>query len=265
MIPVLLLIALQDTPPPATASAPAEPARIIDQRADDALRELGRVLREAKAFRVEMDVVFDLLDVEEQKLQFSRHVSVELKRPDRLRGASIGDDWDKEYVYDGKQVAILDKRANCYSTIETPASVDAMLDFLDERYGMSLPTADLFYSDPYVVLTEFVEAGRYLGKHRVGEELCHHLAFRTPAVDWQIWLADGDKPLPRKLVVTYKDRPQSPQFCAVFRNWDLSPTVKDERFTFQPPHGWAQIPVQPRDTNTEEESMSDTAHDGDQP
>ena len=41
---------------------------------------------------------------------------------------------------------------------------------------------------------------------------CEYLAFRKADIDWQIWIADGDGPIPLRYVITSKDMPGSPQF-----------------------------------------------------
>ena len=43
---------------------------------------------------------------------------------------------------------------------------------------------------------------------------CHHLAFQTPEVDGEIWIEDGPKPLPRRLLLTDKSVEGSPQWTS---------------------------------------------------
>jgi hypothetical protein len=55
---------------------------------------------------------------------------------------------------------------------------------------------------------------------------CDHLAVRTAGgVDFQVWIAQGDEPLPRRIVITYKDENGQPQFWADFSNWNLAPEL----------------------------------------
>jgi hypothetical protein len=64
---------------------------------------------------------------------------------------------------------------------------------------------------------------------------CHHLAFRGNEVDWQIWIEEGEKPLPRKFVVTTKWMTGAPQFTVAMKNWNVSPKLTEDMFTFVPP------------------------------
>ena len=104
-----------------------------------------------------------------------------------------------------------------------------------------LPLADLLYSDPYAVLMAGVTYGRYLGLHQAAGVDCHHLAFSQETIEWQIWIDAGDKPLPRKLVISYVQEPGEPQYTAVIRRWSLDPKLPDGLFTFEAPEGAQKI------------------------
>ena len=60
-------------------------------------------------------------------------------------------------------------------------------------------------------------------------------------VDFQVWVAQGSQPLPRRIVITYKEETGQPQFWADLSNWNLAPEVSDTLFTFTPPDGADRI------------------------
>jgi hypothetical protein len=68
-----------------------------------------------------------------------------------------------------------------------------------------------------------------------------HLAVRTRDVDFQIWIAQGKEPLPRRIVIIYKNTRGEPQFRADFSNWNLSAKGVKGPFTFTPPKNAEQI------------------------
>jgi hypothetical protein len=71
---------------------------------------------------------------------------------------------------------------------------------------------------------------------------CDHLAVRTAGgVDFQIWIAQGSEPLPRRIVITYKNEHGQPQFWADLSNWNLAPDVSDAPFTFTGPNAAERI------------------------
>jgi hypothetical protein len=45
-------------------------------------------------------------------------------------------------------------------------------------------------------LLPLVTDAKYLGTGIIGGVECDHLAFRDADVDWQIWIATGDRPYP---------------------------------------------------------------------
>ena len=65
--------------------------------------------------------------------------------------------------------------------------------------------------------------------------------FSQEVIDWQIWIEDGPRPVPRKLLITYKEEPGSPQYVARLSDWDFQPCLSDHYFRFQPPKGSDEI------------------------
>ena len=77
---------------------------------------------------------------------------------------------------------------------------------MQSKYGITLPLEDLLVSDPFREAARFLRGGMYFGKVFVAilGTPCHHIAFSTDVVDWQLWIEDGPRPFPRKARVTYK-------------------------------------------------------------
>ena len=48
------------------------------------------------------------------------------------------------------------------------------------------------------------------------------LLFTQENVDWQIWIDAGEKAVPRKIVITYKNEADQPQYEAVLDDWRLA-------------------------------------------
>ncbi len=121
-----------------------------------------------------------------------------------------------------------------YAVTEMPATIDETLEVASERYGVTVPLADLLYSDLYSTLITKAQTGQYLGLHRAGEHTCHHLAFAQDAVDWEIWIEAGEKPLPRKVVINYKQQPATPRYVATLHRWDVAPKFATGFFDLKP-------------------------------
>jgi hypothetical protein len=216
-------------------------APIVAARADQLLRDMGEYLAAAEAFTFHAEIAFDDRLPSGQKLQYGASADVAVRRPDRLYAEYQGDLGGKRFWYDGQSIALLDTAHRVYSTAPVPATVDQALDHAIERYGLTIPLADLLYSDPYGALMEQVRYGFYVGLHPVDGVRCHHLAFVQQLVEWQIWIEDGAQLVPRKVVITYKTQPGSPQYIALLSKWDFGVRPADRLFVADMPAGVEQI------------------------
>ncbi len=196
---------------------------------------MSRTLNEAKAFSFHCVGVMDEVAKTGQLVQFSRDGRAVAVRPNKLFIEVKGDDVDRSVCYQGKTLTVLNKKDNSYASTKAPDTITKMLDFVVEEYGLTLPLADVLVKDSYTSLTANVQTGRYIGLHNVGGTPCHHLAFRQEAIDWQIWIDAGKTPVPRKLVITYKNEPGHPSYSATLDEWDLSPKIPPGRFEFKAP------------------------------
>jgi len=136
---------------------------------------------------------------------------------------------------------VYDRAQNVYARVPIPGSIDNAIDALSDKYDVSVPLADLLYSDPYAVLTEGVTYSRYLGLHRAAGVLCHHLVFAQPTIEWQIWIDAGEQPLVRQLAISYVREPGEPQYLATLSKWKLSPPIPENIFHFEPPEGATRV------------------------
>ena len=87
-----------------------------------------------------------------------------------------------------------------------------------------------------------VQAVKYVEKTTTVGVPADHIAAKTPTVDFQVWVAQGDRPLPLRVVLTYKNTRGQPQFRAQFSDWNLDIKPSETLFSFTPPAGVRQIP-----------------------
>ncbi len=220
---------------PALAETPSTLSD-LDPRVDQILRAMGNYLKTASEFSFETEVTFDQVLSDGQKLEFGRSAHVSVRRPDGLQANVSGDLANERVWYDGKRFTLLDVDKAVYSTVDVPGSIDSALDHMASVYGVVSPVADVVYSDPYAILIENVTSGVYVGQHIVRGVATHHLAFTQDNIDWQLWVEDGARPVPRKVVIDYKEVPSHPQYTAWLSNWDFYPRLPDSLFQFVPPN-----------------------------
>ncbi len=217
----------------ALARAQPESPR-IEPKADQYLKAMSSYLAGLKTYSFQVEEFFDDVLDDGQKVQLGNQRHVSVSRPDKMFGEGEGDTKDSQFYYDGKTATVYDRGQKTYAVVKVPGTIDAMLEDLHERFDTHQTLADFLFSDPYKNFTENVESGKYLGLHYVGKVKCHHLAFRQKALDWQIWIDAGNEPLPRKLVITFKEQPGDPQYTALIHRWDVNPKLSDELFEFHP-------------------------------
>ncbi len=180
-------------------------------------------------------------------MQVGSAVDVSVRRPDRLKADVKGDLRSQQFFYDGKTITLFGREVNYYATMKAPSNIEAAFDSARERFGLVAPGGDLVYRDSYDVLTESVNSGHYLGLHNVHGVECHHLMFTQDNIDWQIWIENSKTPLPRKLIISEKWITGGPQFTTMLSDWNLSPQLKDDLFTFLPPDKAEKIEFLPAD------------------
>ena len=234
--------------PPATAPAAAAPAaNPVDPASVQALKDMGAYLQALKRYQVTTDVTGERVLVDGQKLQHSASAKLDVVRPNKLHVAMRTANSHRDLTYDGKVVTLYLPAQKYYSTVEFSDTIGALIDRFEAKYGVQIPLQDLFLFGTPGAQTDNFESAMNAGQEIIGGEVCDHYAFRRGPLDWQIWIASGSKPLPRKLVITNRADEARPQSVSLI-SWNLKPTFTDAAFKFTPPKGSTKIEVLPRKT-----------------
>ncbi len=213
----------------------------VDPQALAILKRMTDYLAGLKQFSVETRSSIDAVLTSGQKLQFDNGVTATVQRPNKLHARRKGDLLNQAFYYDGKSLSLSNPDDRYYATVAAPATLEDMLDFARTKLGVFVPAGDLLYKNAFELLTQDVKSGFIVGKSIVGGVRCDHLAFRGPEVDWQIWIEEGAKPLPRKYLITSTQDPGSPQFTILMSDWNTAPQLTDFAFAFTPPKGARKI------------------------
>ena len=207
----------------------------IEPTADRILKKMSVYLAGLEQFSVQTENTLEVVLRSGEKIQYVNPANLSIRRPDKLYANRNGDIVNQEFYYDGKTITLFMVDQKYYAVAEAPSTLDETLDFARQVLDVYAPAGDLLYKDAYSILTEDVVSGSYVGLSVVGGVKCHHLAFRGNEVDWQIWVEDGPKPLPKKLIITSKWIAGAPQFVMSVVSWNLSPKLSEEKFKFVPP------------------------------
>ena len=223
----------------AIASMPAVHAD--EAQAKALFKAMSDYLAAQKAISFEYDTNLDIVTKDGQKLGLASSGAVTLNRPDKIRARRVGGFANVEMVFDGKTLSLLGKNANVYVQVQVPGTIDHLVDELRDKFHRPLPGADLLMSDVHSQLMPLVVDVKDLGSGVIHGVECDHLAFRTQEVDWQIWIAQGDRPYPCRYVVTSKQVTGWPQYTIDLRAWKTGAEVATDDFSFQVPPGAKQL------------------------
>ena len=214
--------------------APADAAAVErDASAIAALERMGGYLRGLTTFQIRGETSRDEVLDDGQSVEFDAVVDMIVQRPNRIRAEVTSDRKDRLYFGDGKTFSVWARRMNYYATIPAPATLRELADTLADKYDLELPLVDLFYWGERKSLDD-IRGASDIGASQVDGVTCEHYAFRQEGADWQVWIQQGDYPLPRKLVIRTTTDPARPQYTATL-TWNLAPSYDDTAFTFDPP------------------------------
>lgn len=231
ILPALLLGAM------AMQADGAAQAADVDPRADALLKKMSDYVGGLKSFSADVHMIDQQMLADGFKLSLFRQGSFQIQRPNKLRLTRQGMVIDQVAYYNGKDLVVDGKTLGAYVTAPVTGDIDAALDKGAETLGGELPARDLVSVDAYTPLMEPVERGVYVGKVPMGKAVCHQLAFRTAEVDWQLWIQDGDTPVPCMYSITSRWLAGAPEFTVSFSNWKSNQKFPASTFEFKAPAG----------------------------
>jgi FixJ family two-component response regulator len=248
VVPVLLALAalsaaLSAAARPATApAAPSAGDPSLEPAALQALQRMGECLQGLQAFGLKAKASTEQVLEEGQKIQLDAAMSMWVRRPDRLRVDLASDRKSRQFHFDGRTFTVFTHRAGRYAKVDAPSSIAALLAKISEKYGVAIPLTDLFTFTTDPARQARLARAMAIGLATVQGTTCDHYAFRQKGLDWQVWIERGDRPLPRRLVLTATDDAARPQH-AIDLDWSLDEPPADAVFAFVPPAGSHEIPL----------------------
>ncbi len=220
--------------PSATAANQPAAKSAVDPEATRALERMSAYLLTLPAFELKADTVRDVVTTDGQRIQVGGVSHYKVKRPD---GFAIDVDTDlmsRRYYYNGKQFTVYAPKLDYYATVSAPPTIRETLDVLEAKYGVDLPLKDVFlWNDPKAKRAEQLTAGHLVGPATVDGFATDHYAFREGNRDWEIWIEQGERPFPRKLVIVDRSDSAHPGYQARL-TWNGNPAVLATDFTFKP-------------------------------
>jgi hypothetical protein len=225
------------------SSTPADSASassVVSPEAQSVLDRMTAYMRTLQTFSIESDSSRDEVLAFGYKLQNIEHGELIVQRPNKLRAEIDGDIRTRTIVYDGAKLAMYSPDDAAYVRIDAPDTLAKLIGGLLNA-GVEMPLMDVLYQAAAGTLTEDVRTGILVGDSMVDGVDCDHLAFRQANIDWQLWVAKGERPLPRKILITTRYAVGDPQFQAVL-TWNLKPKMSKSTFVFTAPKDAVEVP-----------------------
>lgn len=195
-------------------------------------------LAKAQSFSMTMEAGYDVVQASGQKIEFGDVRRILLNRPDGLRIDSEKRNGLKEQVFfDGKSLTLFNPGENIFASLERAGSVDETLYYIVNELQTPIPLALLLVTSLPQEMEKRVTEIALVGDETLAGKPVKHLAARTDYLDFQMWVAAGDEPVPLRAVLTYKNATGQPQFWATLSDWNFHPQIAPSAFTFVPPAG----------------------------
>ncbi len=216
-----------------------------DARARATLERMAKLVAGAQRLSVAIETVYEVVQPDGQTIEFGETRRLALRRPDRFRVDTEERDGSRRgFLFDGRAISAFDLDENVYASVPKQGTTDAALDYAVRELGLRVPLAELFASDLPATVARSGRV-RFVGEERIGGVPCEHLAVRAEELDYQVWVATGEEPLPQRIVITYRLAEGQPQFAATLSGWNLSPDLPDSLFAYAPADGAERIRVTP--------------------
>lgn len=222
---------------PAPAAKPAAGAELPPQEVEEdalkALKRMGAYLDTLKTFGLTANTTIDVVTVDGQRLQLDGVTNYKVRRPNGFVIDLNSDIKKRTFFYDGKSFTVSAPELKYYATVDAPATNIATLDAIYDKYGIALPLEDLFHWNGDKTREDKLISGFAVGPATIDGVPTEHYAFREKDMDWQIWIAKGDKPLPKKLVIIDRTDATGPTYVARL-SWVENPVYTQKDFAFTP-------------------------------
>jgi hypothetical protein len=237
---LMICAAVMATASPVLAQ-PAD-APVLDADAGAALNQLGASLRRLKTFEVTAESRLERAFERGPNLEYRLDTRYLVQMPDRMLVDIQSDQAHRRAIYDGKTITVQGMATGQYVSLPMQGSISEVLTRAYNNLGLDFPLQDLFRWGSETATVDPPTEGFRVGESVIRGQKVSHFAYRMPDVDFQIWMSQGEQPLPLRMVVTGRDS-QRLRHTTDY-TWNLKPAVTAASFTFKPRPGDQPITIE---------------------
>ena len=207
---------------------------MVEDEAIDAIKEMSHYLTQQTTLGITSQASLDAVTNDEQRIQLDGVTTYKIRRPGFVIDYQ-SDIKSRRFIYDGKNFTVYSPKLGFYAQVPAPATNKEVLDTIYNKFGIALPLEDLFrWSDPSSgARLQALTSAYDVGTATIDGVETDHYAFREGDVDWEVWIQQGDQPLPLKFVIIDRNDPAKPTFTARL-SWQVNPPFTDADFAFVP-------------------------------
>ncbi|HMS65306.1 MAG TPA: DUF2092 domain-containing protein [Ignavibacteria bacterium] len=206
-----------------------------DSTALSVINKMSGTISDMQSCSFKLQTNYDVFDYDLGNIKHSENAEVYMKGSNKFKVEKRGDKGHKEILYDGWNLVFYSFHNNQYAVQPAPATSMETIEEFSLKYGIEFPGADVFYPNLSQDITSSSQKLSNLGKTKVTNIECYHLAWKTDKMTIQLWIADDANSLPVKLSIVYNDEQGSPQYEAIFSDWNINPELADSMFDFTVP------------------------------
>jgi hypothetical protein len=207
------------------------------------LDHMSAILGDLNSCRFKLDVESDISDAESGIVTNHETSDISFSGPDKMLMHVQGDKGHRGYWYNGKTLTWYSFTENNYVVINAPDNTIAMIDSVNNTYGIDFPAADFFYptfTDDLIGQSENIS---YMGKTRLNDKSCLQIVAKNKEMVMQFWISDEALFLPIKMVIVYNDKSRVRRYEATFSDWQINPELPSAMFEFALPPGANQVAI----------------------
>jgi len=225
----------QDKETPPTNPVKTAQTRDVDPLALDVLRAVCQPLVQAQNLSFRALVSEEEVASNGQIVTFFHTVDITAQRPNKVHLVFKGRGEQVDFFDDGNgTVTMYAPGPKLYTTFSSKTTIDEMVESLNAK-GEVLAIGPFLRSDIYKVATAGLITGYVIGRVKIYDQDVHQLAFSASDADFQLWVTGGEAPRFVRSEVVNKQLEGKPRTIVQFLDWNLSPMVSADEFTFNKP------------------------------
>lgn len=216
----------------------------VDPLALDVLHAVAQPVEKAQSFNFKALVSEEELATNGQIVTLFHSVDITVQRPDKVHLVFRGRGQRVDFYGTSGNITMYAPDSGLYTVIPAKSTIDANLADLREK-GVDMAIGPFLGSNFYDHVAKAVTTGYVIGRVKIFDQDVHQLAFTSPDADWQVWVTGGETPRFVRSEVVNKKLEGKPRTIIQFLDWDLSPTVPADEFTFTKPVDAREIGILP--------------------